>query len=443
MKSEAMRDYLARRNDLAEWTYELSHETARESFYTRRRLDMKRSKEITRATLTVHVDAPPADGAPGRGSAQVSVPPGADRAEVDALVDRAVDRARVSRGPAWRLPAATVATVAAALQPAADAGLPLDQVVANLRDTIFGAAAPDSPGAARFSALEIFAVRRNRRFMASNGTSVDWQDLLVETELVATAGSGEDEVELVDSWSSTGDAYPLESADRAWELLRRIDLRLRAQPLMALEGLPVLLRGEAAAEFFSPFFFRCAAAQVRSGAADTRIGAPVLPGPLGGDPLTLGFDPFLPGSPDGRPVDADSFPLRRTVLVDAGVVRALEGPARHASALGVSPVGACGSLWVAAGSLAGSEIEVLPHLEALVFSDFYVDASSGEFGGELRLGVLHRDKRQIPVRGGSLSGSLAAEQADLRFSSRTVRQGTFLGPDGVLLRQARITPASR
>ncbi len=165
--------------------------------------------------------------------------------------------------------------------------------------------------------------------MASNGTSVAWQDLLVETELVAAAGSGEDEVELADSWSGTGDAYAVASADRARELLYRVDLRLRAQPLTALEG-----------------------------------------------------------------------------------------PARHASALGVAPVGACGSLWVAGGSLAAPEIAALSHLEALVFSDFYVDASSGEFGGELRLGVLHRDGSRIPVRGGALTGS--TECAILKRHERPV-----------------------
>jgi PmbA protein len=122
-------------------------------------------------------------------------------------------------------------------------------------------------------------------------------------------------------------------------------------------------------------------------------------------------------------------------------VRGLEGPVRHAAALGVPAKGTCSSRWVAPGSLGSSDLSGFAYLEALVFSDFFMDATSGEFGGELRLAALHSGSTVTPVTGGSIAGSIAAEAAGLRFSAETARREAFIGPASVLLSLARVTSA--
>jgi PmbA protein len=446
MNVETIIEYLKGLRNISEWTLETSHEEALETFFSGRRLDMARSKAITRNSLTVHVDSRSKEGAQ-RGSAIVSLPPNLELDELADRVNAAIRRAQVSPGPAWGL--------------ASERGIPqqksnlqsidLAVVARTAEGVVFSNPSPGPSEGPHFQAVELFVTRRNQHLVASTGSETSWTDILVETELVASAGRGASEVELTDFWSialssqEDLETLSLELGERARRLLHHVDLRSAAGPLVlnrtAAAEIPVLLSGEAVPEFFNPLFFRSQAAQIRSGACDSEIGKPILHGNLGGDPLTLGFDPFQKGCPASRPVDPDAFPLRRTVLVEKGTLRALEGPVRHAAALSVPPQGTCSSRWVLPGSMDLSNLSTQTYLEALTFSDFYMDVVSGEFGGELRLAILHQKGKQTPMTGGSISGSLSIEQEDLRFSSTLSRRGNFVGPSAVLIRKPRITEA--
>lgn len=445
MTHEGIVDYLRGRSDAADWSFESSAETARELFYTAERLDMARSKDIRRGSLTVYADGKLPDGGPGRGASVVSVPAGVGAAELAAIVDRALERARFSLSPAWALPAPSAGGTADGSGRRGSGPSLLDAAEA-LRDAVFssyaGAGCRRSRDAgAALAASELFLTARDRRVTTSAGADSAWSDLVSEAEFaVLGRGDGGTEVDLVESWSSGG-SDPAGAAAAVETLLSRAADRARAQPLGSIGGLPVVISGNALSEFFLHFFQRASAVQAMLGVSDVRIGGPLLSGPASGDALTIGVDPALPGSPENRPADGDGFPLARTVLAENGIVRALEGPARYASWLGVSPVGSCSSLWAAAGSVSAAQREAMDRLEALVFSDFYMNYASGDFGGELRLGVLHSGGKRTAVTGGSISGSIAEERTGFRFSAKTGRVGSFFGPDAVFLKAARVTAA--
>jgi PmbA protein len=214
--------------------------------------------------------------------------------------------------------------------------------------------------------------------------------------------------------------------------------------------MPILITGDAVPEFFGYYFNRLSSPQIHMGASDARLGRLVYPfasdrgtgeslsDSRAGDLPTLGFDPALPGGTENRPADADGFALERTALVEKGIIRAFEGPSRYAAWLDVPPKGACSSRWVAPGTLGDAGLKALDHLEACVFSDFYMDQASGDFGGELRLGILHKGNTKTPLTGGSISGSISEEYGMLRFTEAQEQHGSFLGPSGVLLGKARI-----
>ena len=446
MNVETIIDYLKSLRNISEWTLETSREEALETFFSDRRLDMARSKSIIRNSVTVHVDSRSREEIQ-RGSAIVSLPPSLELDELADRVNAGIRRAQVSPGPGWKLNAERhIVHGKTDLQP-----IDLAAIARTAEEAVFSNPFPGPSDGPRFQSVELFVTRRDHRLVASTGTDTPWTDILVEAELAASAGRGASEAELTDFWSNAvsnqGDlkGLSLELGERAQRLLHHVKLRSAAGPLV-LQGaetadLPVLLTGEAVPEFFAPLFFRSQAAQIRSGACDSGIGEPILHGKLGGDPLTLGFDPLQKGCPANRPVDQDAFPLRRTVLVQGGILEALEGPVRHAAALSVPPRGTCSSRWVLPGSLDLSSLSTQTYLEALAFSDFYMDVISGEFGGELRLAILHKNGKLTPMTGGSVSGSLSLEQEDLRFSTAVSRQGNFFGPSAVLIRKGRITEA--
>lgn len=455
MKFEDIRDYLNGRKDLAEWTFEESRERSREAFHTGRRLDLARAKEVTKGSLTIHADGIRPDGSAGRGSAVVAIPATAEKAELAALADKALARARVSLGAPWTLPrpagaadsrkAAGSAAAAGVAGDLADAVEALAEAARAAEDE--GRAAAASGSTVRTAALELFATARERRLASSAGADFAWADVLLETEIAASGSyPGAAEAELVEGWSASAaaegdlEAAVAEFRAAARDLIARTGDRARARPFAAADaagGLRIELAGDAVPEFFGHFFFRASAAQARFGVTDVKIGGRIVPYELGGDPLSFGFDPRLPLCPENRPADADCLPLERTALAERGTALALEGAARHAAALGVRAVGTCLSRWVAPGSLSRADLDALPRLEALIFSDFFMDYASGDFGGELRLGILHAGGKTIPVTGGSISGSVSAEAAGLRFSRDLGRRGSFRGPASVLLSAAR------
>lgn len=439
MKTIELLSCIKERRDISEWTFEGTIESGYEAFYTGSRLDMRRGITIQRAALTVHVDK--TEGREStRGSATISIPPSADISEVHTLLDKAVARASVSPGPAWRLPKhQCLEKLREILEPMEEAYPPLGIYLHEANSLLNAALEKQS---ARFASIELFEHKRNRQFYASTGLSIAWSDRVLEGEFTATSEDGT--IELTDQWTW---AFDERGDTEAWKaaflikiqnLLKSTERRALAIPLEVPEGIPVLLRGAAVQEFFSHFFFQVSAAQVRSGSSAAGIGVSLIDKSENGDSLSIGFDPHLPGSPQNRPVDEDGFLLGRTELVKAGLVLALEGPARHAAALGIPPVGSCASTWVLPGTLKDTDLEGIPYLEALVFSDFYMDETSGEFGGELRLGLYHDGKNETPMTGGSISGSVSQEQVSFRFCADSLRTGSFLGPSGVLIRYPRI-----
>ncbi len=454
MKYEQVAEYLRSRKDLSDWTWECRHERSRELFYTRKRKDLSRAKDVEKGRLWIHADGVFPDGKPSRGSALISIPHGLPRSELEALVDKALERARFSPTPRWSLPASFQRPASSGADTAVE---PLDlALLAVLRDAAFSAEEqPTNPsGRASLAALELFLTEREHHLTSSAGADFRWRDLLAEAEAVVVAtpigsvdGAGTDEAELVGSWSSSA-MDPQSLRALVARLLNRVVERADAQPLSRLAEVPVLITGDAVPEFFSYYFDRLSAPQIRMGASDARLGESVYPfgasaanGP--GDLPTLGFDPALPGGTENRPADADGFTLERTVLAERGIIRAFEGPSRYAYWLEVPAKGACASRWVAPGTLEDGELKSMTHLEACVFSDFYMDQASGDFGGELRLGILHKGNKKHPLTGGSISGSISLECGTLRFTKAMEQHGAFLGPSGVLLGKVRLAAVEK
>jgi len=466
MKYEQVAEYLRSRKDLSDWTWESCHERSMELFFTRKRKDLSRAKEVEKGRLCIHADGVFPDGRPSRGSAVISVPRSAPRSELVALVDKALERARFSPTPRWSLPSFFPRQVVAAAGIPAE---PLDlSLLAVLRDAAFSAEeTPTNPsGRARLATLELFLTEREHRLASSAGADFLWHDLLAEAEAVAVASPvaakgtvAVDEAELVESWSSSA-MDPQSLRAMVARLLNRVVDRADARPLSRLGEVPVLITGDAVREFFSYYFDRLSAPLIYMGTSDARFGESVYPfgasavsgardtqgqvsgaGEGAGDLPTLGFDPALPGGTENRPADADGFPLERTVLAERGIIRAFEGPSRYATWLEVPATGACASRWVAPGTLEDAELKNFTHLEACVFSDFYMDQASGDFGGELRLGILHKENSNSPLTGGSISGSISQEFGSLRFTKTLKQHGCFQGPSGILLGKVRMAAA--
>ncbi len=57
-----------------------------------------------------------------------------------------------------------------------------------------------------------------------------------------------------------------------------------------------------------------------------------------------------------------------------------------------------------------------------------MDAMTGDFGGEFRLGIYFDGEKEIPVTLGSVSANLKEVQNELYLSKEVVKSNNYIGP---------------
>jgi len=424
---------LRRAGELAAWRTVEREVESRELFLVGPRVDMRRAKEVARLEATVYRDFT-LEGRACRGSAMVRLHPTQGRREIERALREAAGAAAYVRNPAYPLvrpggPAPRVPEV----ESVADLGAALD---------CLGAALLERKGdgeVARLNCAELFLERGETRIRNSEGVEVRFDFFQGSGELIVEADCPGGPVELFKplAFARVRPGELREELDRQLELCRR---RARAEPTPAAGSPPVLLTGEAVRELLSYFTFHASAEAAYGRVARFRPGEGVQGERVEGDPLHVSLEPLLEHSPSSVPWDEDGWPLAPTPLIEAGRLLSWWGPLRWCHYLGCPPTGRLPNVRVRPGARGLEELRRGDCLEAAVFSDFQCDTLTGDFAGELRLGVWHEaGGGERPVSGGSISGRLPELAGGLELSAELQRLDGFEGPAGVRLASAAVT----
>jgi PmbA protein len=151
-----------------------------------------------------------------------------------------------------------------------------------------------------------------------------------------------------------------------------------------------------------------------------------------GDKITLDILPEIENSYYGGPVDNDGFEIISKKIVDNSVLKNYWGDLRYSYYLDIDPTGGAANFKVSPGSLSANEMRENRHLEVTHFSAVGVDETTGDFGGEIRLGWYFDGSKRIPVHGGSVTGNLK-DLKSLYLSKETELEGNYFGPCSLLL----------
>jgi PmbA protein len=152
-----------------------------------------------------------------------------------------------------------------------------------------------------------------------------------------------------------------------------------------------------------------------------------------GDLLTLRANARRPFGVGSYRWDSDGIPAHDLLVIEDGILRARPASLRYAQYLGVPATGRPGVAEIGLGSasredlLAGDESV----LEVLDFSAPNVEAISGDFGMEIRVGYeTGRDGRRA-ISGGSVTGNLFEAMANARFSADSQGFAQYAGPAAI------------
>jgi predicted Zn-dependent protease len=311
-------------------------------------------------------------------------------------------------------------------------------------------AAVKLPQVAQFNSAELFLSVHNREYQASNGFQYRLTQTRVYTEAAFSASEGERSDEYLEArWSVFASDMQVESLFQTAAQNAKWMLQVSKPPTGKLA---VAVNAEVLSTLLNGYLVQLSAANRYHDLPHLKVDDEFVPGAVG-DSLTLGLDPAQPGGADTVAFSSDGTRQVRQTLVESNRVRKHCVDQQYGQYLGEAPTVTRGTLFVEAGL--GSTKELLATeplvLQILQFSGLFVDENSGTFSSEIRLALLHDKKngRVIPIKGGSVSGSMSENFKKLRLSSERVHHvhfetgvasGTgYFGPAWALLSEVSVT----
>ena len=383
------------------------------------------------------------DGEPMRGTATLPV----TRDEIDRfpeLLEEAIFMAGLVHNPPWPLPEpvvhpevaladASVADPAEAVAVAHDA---MDEVMTLTSDL----------AGVQLSAGELFVSTVQEEIANSRGLRGEARSTRVLLEL-ALRSDGEREAEFFRQLKARriDDLHLPELVSHGAQLARDATRarapRTRVGPVvisdMALEQLMSNVVSQEGA-----YLAQTSAATAYAGLSGFEIGEPVYGGvEPSGDLLTLRANARRPYGVLSYRFDTDGLPAQDLLLIENGILRARSATQRYAHYMSLPATGRPGVAEISPGPtplrdlLAPTDGQIL---HVVAFSAPNIDAVSGDFGMEIRIGYAIGPAGTEPITGGSVSGNLFEAMAAARFSAETAEHASVAGPRAIRFERLQI-----
>ena len=399
------------------YAWEVSDEKTEgwEFYFIRHALDQNRAKAVEHITVKVYQRI----GDEQIGAAAAELPPTATAAEAKKLVDSLAYQATLAPNRAYTLNPRTDAHTA----PRAET--PVD-VSAMAKDYIMTMASVPETASEDLNSYEIFTAAVTRRFVNSEGVDVTETYPSSMLEAVVNARSDGHEIELYRMYKSGScDAAGLRR-DLARTMAYGRD-RLHTVPTPPLGTADVVFSTDDARQIYNYFIDRMNPAMVVRRMSDWELGKPIADD-VRGDRVTLEALRTLPNSSRNRAFDAEGAPIRDAVILRAGVPEHYLGGRMFSCYMGLTDSFIPGNFAVSGGTKSEEELRQGRYLEVVEFSDFQVDAMTGDIFGEIRLAYWHDGETVTPVSGGSISGDMHDFVREMYLSAETVQFDNFRIP---------------
>lgn len=386
---------------------------SKELFFVKNDLDMNRAKDVVKYQLTVYKDFK--DGGKNyMGSSTILIHPTMSEKEMKEKVSKAVFAAGFVKNEPYPLAEAAEKD----LKKPSDAFDKLNDIV----DAIFTPSIPDS----WLNSVEVFLNGENVRILNSNGLDVSFNKNRLEIEFITNSKGEKEEIELY--WDlKTSDLSPDGISSKVLDALNVTVDRAFAKPTPKIKSIPVIFDEDGTKEILSYYVEKASALNVYEHMSNAKIGEKIQ-GNFTGSPLTLSIDPYIDDSYYSQPFDEDGLALNKVKVIDNGTLVSYWGNIRFSHYLKVKPTGSLTNFVVEGGEKTMDDLRKDKYIELKTFSDFQVNALTGDFGGEIRLGWYHDGEKKIPITGGSVSGNVKEIQESFELSKETVKDENYFGP---------------
>lgn len=419
------------------WTVTDEKKHGWQFYFIRHRLDQNRVVNTEHFTVTVYRRS---DDGKLLGSASEEIAPTAEEAEARKAIRELLNRAGYVQNPVYELrkPSAEENEKDAETTEAGTAADPAKisegfiRLMTDLPET----------DTLDVNSYEIFTDRIEKRLVTSTGIDVTqtYPSSMLEVVTNAREKDRSREIELYRMYlSGTCDTEGLKKDIS--RVLQYGQDRLHTEPTPAVGKIPVVFSTADAVQIYNYFTDRLNAQMIYQKVSDWEVGKPAV-GEVKGDQVTIMARRFLPNSSRNFVYDEEGAPIRDELLLENGIVRNYWGNAQYSSYLGLKNTFLVSNYEADGGSRSEEEIRSGQYLEIVEFSDFQVDAITGNVFGEIRLGYLHDGGQVKIVSGGSVSGSMRDYAKEMYCSRETAQYDNVRIPSVTKLMNVTVTGAA-
>ncbi len=411
LKSEGIEKYLINK----------AEKSSSELFFIKKKLDVRRSKNITDYNVTVYRDIEK-EGEKLRGSAAVSVFPTMTEAEIKEKLKEAYFAAQYAANPFYEL----VKGEGTAIEDNSVAPADTEKAVKAMSEALFSA---DTDSEAFINSAEFFAENEKIHIVNSDGVDVAFNKFNVNGEFVTQCKTDED-VEL--HYTFKYDKINEKAlSEMAAEGIKSAKDRSVAKRCLESGNYDIILSGKELAEVLSYYTDRSNAAMIYPHYSDYKVGDHIQGDEVQGEKLNLTLIATQPYSEEGTK-------MSDLTLAEQGELKALHGGNRFSQYLGIKPTGFYEKVKLEAGTVPLADMKKKPYLQAVKFSDFQMDFFTGHFGGEIRLAYLYDGEKITKVTGGSINGIITKAHKNLVFSKETYSDSEYEGPFAVRIEDVAV-----
>jgi len=418
-------DALKANPQVSDYKINLSAKESYECFYVKGKLETVRCTDTCDKIATVYVDH---DGF--KGDSQFFVYPSTTEEELQALIEKAVQKASLLNNKMYRLPENETGEFAVESNFSA---YTLAELSGKIADCVFAANTVEN---AALNSVEIFVNRHTDTVANSRGickTQV-WYDAMVEA--IPTYNGENESVELYQQYNFSSfdpETVQREIADKLQEVKARASA---AKPADALDC-PVILNKQELGELFGSISRDLNYATVYAHAGLFHKGDDIQENPTG-DKITITMAGSVPGNIRSAHFDSDGMTLRDMTIVEDGKAVAYYGSNRFGQYLEELPTGNLRCIKVSPGTVCQKCLTAAPYLEVLSMSGLQVDFFNDYIGGEIRLAYYHDGEKTVPLTGISITGSLKQVLSSIRLATEVAVDDGYTGPKKAILRNMKI-----
>ncbi len=422
---------LNKKTNVDEYKIKLTETSSTELFFIKDELQMNRGKKVKHIEVTVYRNFEHS-GVKFKGSSSVKLSPTMSLKEMEEKIDSAALAASFVKNEYYELVAPGTETA-----PRINSKFNEGEAIKHISNLVRDLYQMDHLSGAYINSVEFFINKNHIRLINSLGLDKSYDSVDGLIELITEAKGETEEIELFD-FLRFSDYDPEWIKEVVKDALIKASLRTKAIPLPSVGSIPVILTGEAVDTFFSYYRAKASGKMAYEGISTARISDMVQAGEITGDKVSITMKPVIPNSSHNYYYDTDGVFIKNANIIENGKLLTYATSKRYADYLKIVPTGEIFNLEVNNGSKSIAELKQGIYLELLNFSDFQMDPMTGNFGGEIRLGIYHDGKNDIPVTLGSISGDAKTVETDMYFSIELQKNDSFIGPKLIKLNRVQI-----